>query len=292
MLQASLFRPRVRWCSRAAISPAVIPNPCCTSTVGKRKRSLLAVRARVRCTVILLLFVLSAAASADDDLTIAVASNFIRTASELTGQFREETGISVGVSSASTGTLYAHILNGAPYDVFLAADGERPRLLEESGHAVRGSRFTYAYGALTFWSAEATDCLPLLLDTDAGFIALADPATAPYGAAAKEFLIDAGYWETVSGRVVYAKNTMQAMWYTATGNARGGVVARALLSIPNAPKPSCRLDVPPDMHAPIVQQAVLSANSGNADAARRFVEYLKSDAARKIIEAHGYGVEE
>ncbi len=246
----------------------------------------------MRCTVILLSLLLSATASADDDLTIAVASNFIRTASELTKQFRDETGITVWVSSASTGTLYAHILNGAPYDAFLAADGERPRLLEESGHAVPGSRFTYAYGALTLWSAEATDCLALLLDTDAGFIALADPATAPYGAAAKEFLVDAGYWGTVSGRVVYAKNAMQAMWYTATGNARGGLVARALLTIPNAPKPSCRLDVPADMHAPIVQQAVLSASSENAEAARRFFEYLKSDTARQIIKNHGYGVEE
>ena len=246
----------------------------------------------MRCTVLLVSLLLAAAASADDPLTIAVASNFSRTASELTTRFSEETGIEVGVSSASTGTLYAHILNGAPYDVFLAADSERPRLLEESGHAVRGSRFTYAYGALTFWSAEATDCLALLEDEDAGFIALSDPATAPYGVAAMEFLIAAGYWESVSQRAVYAKNAMQAMWYTATGNATGGLVARALMTIPNAPQPSCTYDVPADAHAPIVQQAVLSASSGNTAAARRFFEYLKSDAAREIIKNHGYGVEE
>ena len=101
---------------------------------------------------LLLLFLVAAPALAGDVITIAVASNFATAASELTSRFTEQTGIPTRIARGSTGKLYAQILNGAPFDLFLAADVIRPELLERSGHAVAGSRFTYASGALVLWS--------------------------------------------------------------------------------------------------------------------------------------------
>lgn len=121
---------------------------------------------------------------AADTITVAVASNFSRPAAELAARFAGETGVVVRISNGSTGKLYAQIVNGAPFDVFLAADTERPKLLEESGHAVAESRFTYAQGALVLWSRDAKDCLAALADEGSGRVALANPRTAPYGKAA------------------------------------------------------------------------------------------------------------
>jgi molybdate transport system substrate-binding protein len=246
----------------------------------------------VRCTPILLMFLLVGPAAADDSLIIAVASNFTRTASELAERFRADTGTEVRVSSGSTGTLYAHIVNGAPYDVFLAADSERPKLLEASGHAAPGTRFTYAQGALALWSLKAPDCPGVLRDDDAGYVALANPLTAPYGAAAKEFLEGAGYWGAVSKRAVYGENAMQALQFAATGNATIVLVARSLLTISSLPRASCTWNVPTEAHAPILQQAVVVASTSNVDAARRFAAFLRSDAAREVIENHGYELPE
>jgi hypothetical protein len=167
------------------------------------------------CTILLTAFLLGPAV-ADETVTVAVASNFSRTAAELSAKFAGETGIAIRISNGSTGKLYAQILNGAPFDIFLAADAERPALLEESGLAVSGSRFTYAEGALVLWSRGAPDCLAALRDDTGGHVALANPVTAPYGKAALEFLIHEGYREMVSDRIVYGENIAQTLQFVAT----------------------------------------------------------------------------
>ena len=149
--------------------------------------------------LLLLLPLFVAEASAEQFLRVAVASNFMETAADLAEVFENETGIDVRLSSGSTGNLYAQIINGAPYHVFLAADIERPRLLEASGRAVAGSRFTYATGALVVWSWTARDCLAALYDPQAGRIAIANPEIAPYGQAAREFLLGIDAWATARG---------------------------------------------------------------------------------------------
>jgi len=239
---------------------------------------------------LVLLALLATPAPADDTLTIAVASNFSRTAAELSARFSGTTGIEVRISNGSTGRLYAQILNGAPFDVFLAADVERPALLENSGHAVAGSRFTYARGGLSLWSRDATDCLATLKDASAGRVALANPAIAPYGRAAMEFLISEGHWEVVSGRAVYGENAMQVLQFAATGNAVVGIIANAQLVDPNLPESACVWNIPTESHGSIEQQAVLLENAASNDAAQRFIEFMQSDVAREIVERHGYGV--
>lgn len=245
----------------------------------------------MRTGVCLVLLVLMAGTGrADEPLTVAVASNFLRAATELTARFSSETGVTIRLSNGSTGHLYAQILNGAPFDVFLAADVERPELLEQSGHAVAGSRFTYAKGGLALWSRNATDCLGALMDKSAGRVALANPETAPYGRAAVEFLVNDGYWGAVSDRAVFGANAMQALQFAATGNAIVGVVASAQLVDPHLPAPGCVWKVPPGSHGAIEQQAVLLGNAAADAAARRFIAFLQSEVAIEIIRRHGYEV--
>ena len=242
------------------------------------------------CACVVLLALLAVTARADDPVTVAVASNFSRAAAELAARFAGETGLAIRLSNGSTGHLYAQILNGAPFDVFLAADVERPALLEQSGHAVTGSRFTYAQGGLALWSRDASDCLATLKDAGAGRVALANPATAPYGRAAMEFLTNIGYWEAVSSRAVYGENIMQALQFAATGNAVVGIIAKSQLANSRLPESACTWNVPEGSHGSIEQQAVLLKNAVGNDAAQRFVEFLQSSVAREIIERHGYAV--
>lgn len=241
------------------------------------------------CAVFVVLLLASPAGGADS-ITVAVASNFARSAADLAEYFEAETGVAVRLSNGSTGKLYAQILNGAPFDVFLAADALRPARLEQSGHAVAGARFTYATGALVLWSRSASDCHAALLDEHSGRIALANPDTAPYGKAAVEYLSGAGYWDSVSDRAVYGENINQALQFVATGNAVTGLIAKSQLFAPQLPEAACTWEVPSSSHSSLEQQAVLLARAADNGNARRFFEFLRSDAAQEIIGRHGYEV--
>ena len=242
----------------------------------------------MRVCAIFLILLLADAVRADDPLTVAVASNFARSAAELALQFEADTGITVRLSNGSTGKLYAQIVNGAPFDLFLAADSARPAKLEQSGLAVAGSRFTYARGRLALWSAKFEDCDNAL--RAGGWIALANPETAPYGRAAREYLQAAGFWDDVKDRIAYGENVMQAMQFAVVGNADAGVVARSVLDGPHTPDGKCTWPVPQEFHEPIEQQAVLLAVAKDDTRALRLVAYLRSDAALRIIKRHGYEV--
>lgn len=244
----------------------------------------------VRVCAIFLVLLLAGPARAADSVTVAVASNFTRSATELAEQFEAETGIDVRLSTGSTGKLYAQILNGAPFDVFLAADAERPMRLEQSGRIVAGARTTYAKGALVLWSRSAHDCRSVLSDERSGRIALANPETAPYGRAAVEYLTAAGHWGSVSTRAVYGENINQTLQFVATGNAVLGLVAKSQMGAPQLPDAACTWEVPAASHADLEQQAVLLVQAKDNDGARRFFEFLGSETAHEIIARHGYEV--
>ena len=242
----------------------------------------------MRVRAFLLTLLLAGTATADDSVLIAVASNFAGVAETLAISFRAETGIEVAVSRGSTGKLYSQVVNGAPFDALLAADEERPRMLEESGLAVAGSRFTYATGSLVLWSRTASDCLAALQDEGGGRVALANPDIAPYGRAAKQYLESIDAWRGVSSRAVFGQNILQVLQIASTGNVDLALVARAHANLPHLSHGTCSVEVPTTSHAPIVQQAVL-LDAGN-DSARRFLEYLRSDDARALIRRAGYEV--
>lgn len=241
---------------------------------------------RVRALLVLLL--LAGGAEAEERIQVAVSSNFVLAFTEIAISFREKTGIHALARTGSTGQLYAQISNGAPFDVYLAADAERPAALEHSGYGVKGTRFTYALGRLIVWSRQADDCLAVLHDPSAGYIALANPDLAPYGAAAREFLVSIDAWH--AERIVLGSNAMQARSFAVTGNAVAALMPYAHLTGLAKDSSRCVYEVPADSHSPIEQQALLlDDNDANA---KRFLEFLRSDEAREIIRQSGYGVPE
>ena len=225
-------------------------------------------------------------------MTVASASNFSAAARDIAEQFTLNTGHAVRIITASTGKLYAQITNGAPFDVLLAADAERPALLEKSGAAVSGTRFTYALGELILWSRQLDDCRGALDKLENLRLAIANPDTAPYGAAAKAFLLKAGLWESVRPRLVIGENISQTLHFVASGNAALGFIARSQLQTPSLPRAACSWPVPGYWHAPIEQQAILLQQGLDNEAASQFLQFLRSDAGRVIIVRHGYRLPE
>ena len=238
------------------------------------------------------LILVPVAATGEDYVTVAVASNFAATARDIAAQFAGESDYQVRITTASTGKLYAQIVNGAPFDVLLAADAERPRRLENGGAGVPGSRFTYALGALVLWSRQAEDCQAALQGSDGGRIAIANPETAPYGAAAKSFLQQSGRWESLQGRLVIGENIAQTLQFAASGNAQLGFIAASQLRAPSLPAAACSWPVPDTLHDPIDQQAILLQRGADSAGAKSFLAFLRGDAGRAIIRRHGYSLPE
>lgn len=239
-------------------------------------------------------FLRPAAASAEEAL-VAVASNFAEVIERLEAGFEQDSSHRLTVTAGSTGMLYAQIESGAPFDVFLAADRWRPRLLQEEGHAVPGSRFTYAIGRLTLWSANAeligADGAETLRQAEFRTLAIANPDLAPYGTAARETLEALGLLETLKDRIVRGENIGQVHAMVATGNAELGFVALSSVCSPGHESDGSRWDVPQELYAPIRQDAVLLAGAADNPAARDFLAYLEGADARAVIRAFGYGVE-
>lgn len=219
----------------------------------------------------------------------AVAANFAVPFAEIAGAFEASRGLRVATSTGATGALYAQIVAGAPFDVLLAADAERPRRLAAEGLAVAGSRFTYARGRLVLWSPGAAGPAgpELLAREDLGPIALANPKTAPYGAAARQALGRLGLWRAVEPRVVYGGDVGQAYQFVVTGNAAAGLLARSQLTAEQA---ATAWLVPEDLHDPLEQQAVLLARAAGRPAARELLAFLRGRQARAVLARHGYEV--
>jgi molybdate transport system substrate-binding protein len=224
------------------------------------------------------------------ELRVAVASNFRGAAEVIAGRFDARSGHRTVLIFGSTGKHYAQIVNGAPFDVFLAADRERPQRLEQDSHAVAGTRFTYALGRLALWSADperVDGAGRVLLDGDFRRLAIANPALAPYGRAAREALTALGAWHRVESRLVTAENVAQAYHFAASGGAELGLVAWPLLRAGGAAPPGSWWRVPAELHAPIEQQAVLLRDE---TAGREFLAFLRDPEALAILRAQGYGV--
>lgn len=247
----------------------------------------------------LLALAVSALASAPtahaDEALVAVAANFAEAAKRLERRFEETTPHAVTFTVGSTGKLYAQIVNGAPFDVFLAADQARPERLAKEGHADADSRFTYAIGQLVVWSADPTRAAPSLeaaLDADTlRFVAIANPELAPYGAAARQVLEGLNRWDALQAKIVMGENIGQTHAMVASGNADLGFVALSQVSDPDKPTPGTTWEVPITLYDPIRQDAVLLAHGRDNASARAFIDFLRSAEARAVIARFGYATE-
>lgn len=225
------------------------------------------------------------------DVTAAVAANFTAAIRRLAPDFENATGDRLLASFGSTGKLYAQIRNDAPFDVFLAADQERPRLLEQQGDAVAGSRFTYAVGQLVLWSADPNTVDAngeVLRRGDFAHLAIANPKTAPYGAAAEQTLRRLGVWNRLQPQLVRGENITQTFQFVSSGNAALGLVAASQLRALPASRRGSQWPVPDRLHDPLRQDAVLLKRGAANSAAHRFLEYLRSPRALSIIHDLGY----
>ena len=241
-----------------------------------------------RITGLALILFMTTSALAADSLTVAVAASFKRPFGEIARSFEAGHPIKVETSFASTGTLYSQIVNGALYDIFLAADDKRPQSLHEEGLADRP--VIYARGRVVLWTnredlCRAGDWKSAIRDAGVRKIAIASPATAPYGKAAERALRKEGLWEAVKPRFVYAQDVGQAFQYVYTGAAAAGFCALSD-TVSAAGREGCRFEVaeaPPVEHA-----ACVLKGTRNSEAARLFMEFLSSPEAEKIKGEYGY----
>ena len=222
------------------------------------------------------------------DLTVAVAANFTDPAKDIAAAFEKKTGTHVVMSFGPSGGFFSQIENGAPFEVFLSADADRPAKLEADGYAVTSTHFAYAYGGLVLFSATAgIDVQDKLAKGDYQHLAIADPAAAPYGVAAVETLKKLGFYDAAAPKIVKGTSIAQAFSFTDSGSADLGFIA--LSQIYKTPHGSSWI-VPQDDYSPIEQDATLLTAGQNDPAARAYLDYLKSQEAVAIIKSYGYQV--
>ncbi len=227
-----------------------------------------------------------------DEVQVAVAANFTAAAKLIAAGFERESGHRIISSFGSTGSFYAQIRNGAPFDMLLAADEETPARLVKEGSAVAGSQFTCAVGKLVLWSATpgTVDGQGEILKRG-GFdhIAVTNPKLAPYGAAAVEAMKSLGVYDALQPRFVMAENLTQTYQFVRSGNAQLGFVALSQVLQDGKIEGSTWL-VPPNLYPPIRQDAVMLEKGRGKSAVLSFMMYLKGNEAKAIIKSFGYGV--
>jgi len=243
------------------------------------------------CLVLIITLVLSnflLARAGQEELRIAVAANFIRPMDEIAALFEGQSGIRVKCSYSSTGQLYAQIVNGAPFDLFLAADQKRPQILFNQGLA--GEPFVYARGQVVLWTARgdlaAIDAWRTVVERDdVRKIAIPNPETAPYGEAAAAIVRATGLWPVLRKRFVYGQNVAQAFQYGQLGVVDAAFTSFSYGMSPDGAKGKCW---PLAEAESVVQQGCLLNKAQNPAVARQFVDFLLSDQAKNISAAYGY----
>lgn len=239
----------------------------------------------------LLLLTISIPNAYADKVYVAVASNFTHTAKQIAKDFEEQTGHKVSLAFGSSGKLAAQIKNGAPFEVFLSADTQKPEKIEDWGLAIPGSRVTYAIGALALWSAT-----PNLVDSEGAILRLGDfqhlaaanPKLAPYGVAAQETLKELGLTTKLRGRIVEGENISQTFQFVASGTAKLGFVAQSQVLENGELTHGSIWKIPNSMHRPILQDALLLKKATNKPAAKQFLKFLGSAASQEHIRLAGY----
>lgn len=224
------------------------------------------------------------------EVRVAVASNFLTTAQKIAEEFQAQTGHRVHIVNGSTGTLYAQIINGAPYDVFLSADQQRVLRLGDAGRLFGGRHKPYAVGRLVLYAAHpgvlGADIQTSLASAAVHHFAMADPALAPYGRAASEVLEQLNLPDAIRQKAVLGANIGQTFGFVQTGNAPVGLVAQAQVLGGGGEW----LLVSPDLYAPIIQAAGLLARAADNPAATAFYDYLSHPAVTAMLPNAGYAV--
>jgi molybdate transport system substrate-binding protein len=230
----------------------------------------------------------SASHSGPAELTVAAASDLQFAFTEIGLLFEQETGHKVTFVFGSTGQLAQQIENGAPYDLFAAANIAFVDGLDEQNLLISDTVALYARGRIVLAvnkdsGLQAVALEDLLSDTIT-HIAIANPDHAPYGTAAMQALQTAGIWEQLRPKLVYAENVRQTLQFIQTGDAQAGIVA---LSIANVPEVNWVL-LDEDLHNPLDQALAVVASSKHPEVARQFAAFINSPSGRSIMQKYGF----
>ena len=226
------------------------------------------------------------------EVSVAVSSDFAAPMERLVPLFQKESGHTIKVTLGASGKLNQQIRGKVPFDVFLSADEELPRLLIQDGLAVTGSRFVYATGSLVLWSAQ-----PGLVDEKASvlnkgnfnMLAIANPRFSPYGVAAKETLTKLTMWNSIQGKLTKGENVTETRQLVVTEKADMAFIALSqLMRGGKMSEGGSWWLVPSEMHKPISQNAVLLTGAKDPAAAKAFLAFLKSEKARVVLRGFGY----
>lgn len=229
---------------------------------------------------------------------VAAAADLNAALAELITRFTAAHPVDVSASYGSSGTFYAQLMNGAPYDLFLSADVEYPRRLAERGLTLEDSGFTYGVGRLVLWVPAGSPLdiqragLAVLTDAAVRRIAVANPEHAPYGRAAIAALRTAGLYDEVKPRLVYGENVAQALQFAQSGAADAGIVALSLALAANAKDGGRWIEIPPGDYPTIEQAGVIMRNAADLDSARAFRAYLTGTDGRAVLRQFGFSVPE
>lgn len=226
-----------------------------------------------------------------DEVQVAVAANFTAPIQVIAKDFEKDTGHKLVAAYGATGQLYTQIKNGAPFEVFLAADDITPAKLEQEGDSVPGSRFTYAIGTLVLWSAQNgyVDAQGEVLKSGQyQHLSIANPKTAPYGLAAIQVLDRLGLTAQIKPKLVEGQNITQALQFISSGNAELGFVALSQVYKDGKITGGSTWIVPADMYEPIRQDALILKKGESNPAAKALVDYLKGPKASEVIKSYGY----
>ena len=236
----------------------------------------------------LFVFIFISFATHAGEINLAVAANFATPIEEINKLFTAKTGHTVKVSLGATGQLYSQIKNGAPFQLFFAADKDRPEKLVKEGDAVEKSLFVYSIGKLVLWSPKVKKLDEnTLKNGEFQHIAIASPKTAPYGEAAKQALIKLGLWDGLQKKLVQGDSITQAYQFIATGSAELGFIA--LSQYQTKPEGHYWL-VPQELYQPLEQAAVLLKKAEKDEVALAFLDFVKTKEIRQLIEKFGYSV--
>ena len=222
------------------------------------------------------------------ELTVAAASDLTPAFEEIGREFESVHKTKVVFVFGSTGLLTKQIENGAPMDLFIAANVSYVEQLEQKGLIIPGSKAIYARGRITLWTPAESNLRLLGIEDlsrpEVQRVAIANPDHAPYGLAARQALETAGIWERVRPKLVYGDNIRQTLQYAETGNVDVAIVA---LSLSTQSRGRWTL-IPEDLHKPIDQGMAIIKTTKNEPAARAFADFVNGPQGRAIMQKYGF----
>lgn len=228
-----------------------------------------------------------------EEVLVAAAADLNQVLPQVAARFERATGNSVKLSFGSSGNFFSQIQNGAPFDVFLSADVDYPKRLDSAGLIEPGTLYEYALGKLVLWvpkdsNIDVSKGLQTLLDLAVRHVAIANPAHAPYGRAAKSALQHDGLWDKLTAKVVVGENISQTFELVHSGNADAGIVALSLVEAPKVKGSGRFYEIPTNAYPPLRQAAAIMKTSSHKAAAKAFLDFLKRPEIVGLMKQYGF----